>query len=98
MSPPNPFHAGPLDASAGGVAQYADFGITSRGARYEPAVRPVTYSATARRSARLSGAPWRRMLNELSAVSTCSGVSVLTASRFGTRGSEPLGQPAQCCR
>jgi hypothetical protein len=37
------------------------------------------------------------MLNELSAVSTASGVIARSASRFGIRGSDPSWQPAQFC-
>src|SRR5262249_61792429 len=98
MLPPKPFHDGPESAAAAGFEQYADFGMTSSGARYEPAGRPVTYSETARRSASVSDAPCRRIVNELSAVSTCSGVSVFSASRPGILGLQPWWQPAQCWR
>src|SRR6185437_6435299 len=89
MLPLKPFHAGARGSSGVGVAQNADFGMTSSGVRYEPAGRPVTYSATARRSAGVSDAPSRRMMNELNAVSTYSGVNPLSASRPGMRGIVP---------
>src|SRR5712672_1630510 len=60
MFAPKPFHDGRETDAGEGDAQNADFGMTSSGARYEPGGRPVTYSATARRSAGVSGAPWRR--------------------------------------
>src|SRR5512138_428607 len=99
-SPPHPFQDAPVSCSrvaAGFALQNAVFAIASSGARYEPAARPVTNAATARRSAGDSVAPWRRMLKELSAVSTASGEKPLSAARFGMRGSDPSWQPAQCC-
>ena len=47
--------------------------MSAIGARYDPAGRPVRNSATARRSAGLSAAPCRRMLNDASSLSMCSG-------------------------
>src|SRR5207244_11761738 len=99
---PHPFHAAPAsgaveDEDVAPTPQNALFAIASSGALYEPAGRPVTNSDTARRSAGVSVAPCRRMLNALSAVSTWSGVSRRTASRPGIRGIVPSWQEAQCC-
>ena len=78
-----------LVLAAFGAGQYAVLAIASSGAVYDPGARPVTNAATARRSAGLSDAPRRRMLNEPSAVSTASGVKPRSASRLGIRGSDP---------
>ena len=79
---PQPFHDGPelgLDIAGADAHRPVDASDAP------PTARPVTNSATSRRSASVSFSPWIRMLPLVSALTIASGAKVASVAGFGAR-------------
>src|SRR5258707_11424541 len=93
MDGPQPFHSAPARGSPGGgrLAQFP-IELPDSGAR---SVRPVRYSAIARRSSPLSASPWYFIDPAVSASRIACGDRPRSTAGDGARASSPLWQPLQ---